>query len=557
VWSRIDEAQHTDFIVQLSHGVYPLVDQTTLAPETLELMKKTGVYRGLPKGTYPIPDLNDIGPPPPGMSAAANAAWMNRHLWQLSFETAQTPGYYFLMVPVWLAADKLGGPLTAVYVLRIVNALLIASLAPMAVYVASRLWPARNDVMGLAALFAILLPSLALNGTRVSNDALAAVLGGLAVVLAIRWVGGPWPWRRVVLLGLTLGAALLVKLIVIGLLPAFFFAMLWPRPSWSQVGRGPVLVTVAVACLIPWFMINLHLYGVPLPGQHADRLTDALPMSPALTWALLDVGVFNLTYWTGEPFGSLPFAAQFTIFGLLLALMAVAGIVWLVRTRSKQVASGPLWVAIVATMGLVGLALVLPATAGFVYAAPGRYAWAALPAAAALCGLGIATVLRNTVARRTLGTLYGVAAAGLLLLYAGVPVGEAAGPGAPPAGAAERQVSAQGEMAGVVLSIDQIAMDPSAHALWVAVTATNSGPTEAEWTPAPVASAGSAIAYGDYLRSTHLPGDLDPGQTVAGWLFIPIDPAKLHAGDSLRLRFPAVAVDRYRTVADIEVVVQL
>ena len=27
VWSRIDEAQHTDFIIQLGHGVYPLADR--------------------------------------------------------------------------------------------------------------------------------------------------------------------------------------------------------------------------------------------------------------------------------------------------------------------------------------------------------------------------------------------------------------------------------------------------------------------------------------------------------------------------------------------------
>src|SRR5258708_12688023 len=119
------------------------------------------------------------------MSVRGSAGWMSRHLWQLSVESAQPPGYYVAMVPVWWAADKLGGTLAAVYVMRIVNALLIALLAPMAFVVATRLSPGRTEVAVLAALFAALLPGLTLNGTRVSNDGLAAVLGGLTTLLAV------------------------------------------------------------------------------------------------------------------------------------------------------------------------------------------------------------------------------------------------------------------------------------------------------------------------------------------------------------------------------------
>ncbi len=171
VWSRIDEAQHTDFIIQLGHGVYPLADRTVIDPETLRVMQSTGVYRFEGPGSYPTPDASDIGPPPQGMTARNNAVWMSRHLWQLSYESAQTPGYYALMVPVWWVADQLGGTMTAIYVMRIINALLIALLAPMAIVVAMRLAPGRMEVAVLAALFAILLPGLDLNATRVGNDA--------------------------------------------------------------------------------------------------------------------------------------------------------------------------------------------------------------------------------------------------------------------------------------------------------------------------------------------------------------------------------------------------
>ena len=96
IWSRVDEAQHTDFIIQLSHGVYPVADRTVVDPETIRVMQSTGVFRFESPGSYPVPDVTDLGPPPAGMSARANATWMSRHLWQLSYESAQTPGYYVL-----------------------------------------------------------------------------------------------------------------------------------------------------------------------------------------------------------------------------------------------------------------------------------------------------------------------------------------------------------------------------------------------------------------------------------------------------------------------------
>src|SRR5262252_10626214 len=213
VWSLVDEAQHADFIIQLSHGVYPVADRTSINPETLQVSKSTGVYRAFyPAGSYPTPDLTDVGPPPDGISDRANAAWVQRHLWQLSLESVQTPGYYLAVVPVWWLADRLGGPLVGIYTLRLINALIVASLAPMTVVVARALFASRPEITLLAALLAILLPGFALNGPRISNDALAAALGGLIVVLAVRWSAGRWSWRRTALAGLLLGAGLLVKL---------------------------------------------------------------------------------------------------------------------------------------------------------------------------------------------------------------------------------------------------------------------------------------------------------------------------------------------------------
>ncbi len=559
VWSRVDEAQHADFIIQLSHGVYPAADRTVVDPETLAVMRSTGVFRFADPGSYPAPDLTDIGPPPAGMSARSNAVWMSRHLWQLSFESAQTPGYYLLMVPAWWVADRLGGTSAAIYVMRIINALLIALLAPMAVVVATRLSPGRAEVAVIAAVFAILLPGLALNGTRVSNDGLAAVLGGLAIVVAVGSVGKAWTWRRALLVGLVLGAGLLVKLTLLGLVPAVALAMVWPGPGASpaqRFARTAVMVAVAAACLLLWFLINIHVYGVVVPSARTNRLSEMLPVPFKLPFVGFDIAFFLLSYWSGEPLGALPMAAPFVVLGILITLIAVAGLTRLLINR--VVPTGPLAVAGAAVCGMASVALLLPATAGYEFAGPGRYAYTALPAAAALCGLGVNGAMARTFARRVLSGLYAIAATGILTAAALSPQpAPMPGLGMPPSNARLVDANGRGDQPGLSIAVDRIALDPAHSATWFEVTITNSGRGEAEWSATPVASAGGVSVLGDYLRSTHMPGDIDAGQTATGWLVVQIDPSTVHPDGSIFLRFPDVALDTYAAVEDIVVDVRV
>ena len=542
IWSRVDEAQHTDFIIQLSHGIYPVADRTVVDPETIRVMQSTGVFRFESPGSYPVPDVTDLGPPPAGMSARANATWMSRHLWQLSYESAQTPGYYVLMLPVWWVADSLGGTVVAVYVVRIINALLIALLAPMAVIVAWRLAPGRPEVVALAVLFAALLPGLALNATRVGNDALAAVLGGAAIVMAIRWTGGAWTTRRALFLGLALGTGVLVKLTLLGLAPALAVAVLWPGSGMSTHRRVVLLLltgAVAALCLGIWLAINLHLYGVPVPSARTNRLSIIPPMPFDPRYVPFDLAFLVVSYWSGEPLGALPYAAGFVVLGSLIALIAAAGLL------RQRVGGGPAFVALAAIAGMLAVALLLPATAAFQFAGPGRYEYPALPAIAALMAIGLTAALARAFARRALAAMYAIAATGILVAGA---LGVAAettptGPDVPPAGAVP--VSSSGAFQGVAITVDRVAFE---NGTWIHVTATNSRSDEVEWNPAPIVAGVAA----DYARSTHLPGDIGPGETVSGWIYAPVDTRSVQ---SLEVRFRDVAVDDYRTVGD--VVIQL
>ena len=559
VWSVVDEAQHFDFIVQLGHGVYPIGDQTIIQPDTLQVMRSTGVFRAfyLP-GTYPTPDLTDIGPPPPSLSVRANAAWMHRHQWQLSHESVQTPGYYVSMVPVWWTADRLGGPFAAIYALRIVNALILAALAPMAVVVARALAPARPAIVAMSALFAILLPGLDLNGTRVSNDSLAAVIGGIVVLLSVRWAGDGWTWRRAAVMGAILGLGLLVKLTLIGLVPAIALSALWAGGSrrFANLARVSLSGAIAFLCLVPWFLLNLQHYGGLTPGWHSGRLSDALPGPLTPAFVPLDIAVFHLTYWTGEPWGALPLAGLMVVLGGLIVLTVPAGVAAWLRSRSGDVPYARLAVAITSVAGLTAVALLLPATVGFEFVGPGRYAYPALPAAAVLCAIGVLFVLRNVFARRALATVYAVLAVAMLAGGAvGLPPAPTAGARTPPAAAKIVEVGSSGQLEGVTITIDRVALDPSAKATWFAVTVTNSGTDEADWTVPPDVSDGVVGAAGQYLKSTQMPGDIDTGQTLKGWLYVPLDPSGLRAGRTLQLRFHDVAADGYRTVGDIVIAI--
>ena len=562
VWSLVDEAQHFDFIVQLGHGVYPIADQTLIDPETVEVSQATGVFRAFyPSDSYPTPDLTDVGPPPDGMSERADAVWVQRHLWQLSLESVQTPAYYMAMVPVWWLADHLGGPFAAVYALRLINALIVASLAPMAVAVARTLFPSRSEVTVLAAILAVLLPGLDLNGTRISNDALATAVGGVIVVVAVRWSGSQWSWRRTTVAGLLLGAGLLVKLTLLGLAPALAVSALWPNGAMSwrgRIARVAVVGAIAIACLAPWILLNLHDYGTALRGARVARLSDTVPGQLNGPFVVLDVAVFVLTYWTGEPWGALPLAAPLAVLGALIAIAAPVGMVKILRRRGTRASNAAVWAAVAAAAGMVGLALVLPASGSFEFVAAGRYAYPALPAAAALCAGGICAVLAQPLGQRVVGAAYAALAVLVLTLGAlGLPTPQQAGPGVPPSDATFVSVNASGQVRSFNIVVDRVALDRAGKATWFEVTVSNAGPDEAEWTVPPVVTAANTEARGQYLKSTHLPGDIDAGQTVSGWLYVPLDPAAIAGARSIHLRFTDVALAGYQTVGDIDLDVPL
>src|SRR5260221_13843765 len=70
VWSRVDEAAHYDVIAQYAAGVYPHDAATTVRPETLEIMQRSGVYGFVVDNEYVKPDPG-LQPMPSGLTSDA------------------------------------------------------------------------------------------------------------------------------------------------------------------------------------------------------------------------------------------------------------------------------------------------------------------------------------------------------------------------------------------------------------------------------------------------------------------------------------------------------
>jgi hypothetical protein len=539
VWSRVDEPQHADVLVQYAHGVYPVEARTLVRPETQRLMEQTGVFSGDLPGRWPRPHFDPAGPPPASAQGGyPRELWMSRHVWQYSYEAMQPPLYYLVAAPVWKLASGAGGTIGAVFAVRLLDALVAALLAPLSFFLARRLWPAAGLALAAAALAAS-VPGFVLNATQVTNDGLAAVLGALAVLLALRGAQDGWTGRLAAVVGLVFGLAVVTKLTAAGLGPALALALLYGR---FRVRHALLAGGVAAACVAPWLLVNEVVYHGLTPAVAAHDLS---AIAPALTPAFLLQSALHafVTFWTGDPVFALPFAQAFALLAALLMAFSLAG---LVRLTRRQGASRPaLAVLAVAVAGEVAVALVAPEAARAAFLAPGRYAYPALAPALVLLAAGLWSEFKDRRLAWALGGGLTTMGAAMLALYAaGLPAMPPLGPGQPRSAALP--ASSAGQFDGVNIAIDQVAPDP--RGAWIHVRYSNSG-GDAEWTPVPVVSAGRAVVgLGDYPASTPLPGWLPAQSSGAGWIRLDLETG---APRNVKIRFLDIATDGYTRVGSV------
>ena len=541
VWSRVDEAAHYDVIAQYAAGVYPRDATTTIRPETLEIMQRSGVFGFVVDNEYVKPDPV-LQPMPSGLSSAGQVLWIRRHGWEFSYEAFQPPLYYALALPAWFAGHALGGAVGSLYAVRVFDALLAALLAPLAMMILLALWPGQRGAAWAAAALTAVLPGLALNLTSVTNDVLVGVLGALCVLVA---VSGKWTWRRAALVGALFGAALLTKTSAVGIAPALALALLQAR--WDG-GLKQALVAggVAAACVVPWLASNLAIYGELITTREQVAMAAFPPRTadPGF-WSVSTLHSF-VTFWTGDPFLSLPGAVALAgVAGFMVAL-AVAGLWRAWRRHPSHLSLRVLAVLAAAGGGAALASLTSPVLAAF--NAPGRLAYVALAAAMALVAAGLWVELRSMRLRwGIIGTFAALSSGGLALtVYGGLlpaPV-----PVIDKVAATETQLSESGSFGDLDVSLLACGVDSAGDRL-VLVRFYNLGSEPVEWTQsADLLDGAKHVTTSQYERSTPLPLAFAPGHSYDGWLFFarvnhqPADPV---------IRFRDLAADGYKQIGDL------
>lgn len=237
VWQAPDEPAHYNYIRQLAEGDLPVIEP----------------------GDWDQAYLNQI------VGAEFDPAYS---IAEITYEDWQPPLYYLSQVPVYRLSD---GSLTA---MRLLSVLFGAGVVALAYVVGCAVFDGYVPrALAVAAFVAFLPQHLAILGS-VNNDSLAElIIAAILALLVLPWPDRP-PRRRLLALGVLLGAGFLTKATVYLMAPvagAFLVARYWPsRPdrlrqpvrSLSDLVRALLLVFVPALLLgLLWWGRNASVYG--------------------------------------------------------------------------------------------------------------------------------------------------------------------------------------------------------------------------------------------------------------------------------------------------------
>ncbi len=407
VWSRVDEAQHFDYVQDLAdNGALPIEGQNFLSPEVVDISLRANQWGWRPAGELSTPailDPRDWVTVPGDLDTHDSEKWLRRNLWRFNYEAMQPPLYYAVNTPVYAALPS--DPFIRLYGMRLLAALLASAMVPLTWLTAREAFPDSRLVVYGAPVAMLLAQGYALNMSQVTNDALAVPLAATAVWLLLRMAGRGLTRRRSLVAGAVIGAALLTKLTTIFLLPVAAAALILPvlyRREWparAAMNAG-IVYGLAAAIMAPWILHNLAVYGDPTGASAARPLMSSFFESPLLNFGSLRLDELLPTFWFGEPI--FPFAFWSYAWAAVGMSMAVAVIGVLYYYFGPGGAGGArvpdvgIRVNFVVAALVIGVAanLLIPFGSG-IGGVPGRYLYPLLPVGAFLLMFGIDRLLRR------------------------------------------------------------------------------------------------------------------------------------------------------------------
>jgi 4-amino-4-deoxy-L-arabinose transferase-like glycosyltransferase len=181
-------------------------------------------------------------------------------------EVIQPPLYHLALAP--LDALLPGTILTKLLVLRLVSVVIGTSALVLTFALARELLPEDWAVRAGATAFVALQPQFAFEAAIVNHDTLVIALATLLMWLAAAWRLSGYAGRRLLWLGVVLGAGILTKTSFGLMIPVLILAMLLaerrrgqPWRAATNVAAIPAVLGLAIAS--PWFIRGIYLYGDP------------------------------------------------------------------------------------------------------------------------------------------------------------------------------------------------------------------------------------------------------------------------------------------------------
>ena len=228
-----------------------------------------------------------------------------------AYEASQPPLYYWL-IAIALRVLRNATLVDQVWSARVVT-FAIGSLAiPIGFILCRKVFRGGPLAFGLCALV-VLMPGLAINLARVSNESLGIVVYSCLLLAICYWIEQPQRYARSLGIGICLGLGLLTKAYFLTAIPALLFLFLWfIWRDWNSEGKGKeyaiqALLVFAIALGIGgWWYLRNYMETGTVSGldealmlrniSFAEKLSAAL----RLDWhAALDTVLLSHIWYAG------------------------------------------------------------------------------------------------------------------------------------------------------------------------------------------------------------------------------------------------------------------
>lgn len=165
----------------------------------------------------------------------------------------RAPGYPFFLSIVY----RIFGLEERFFAARLVQAIVMATVAPITWLLGKRLFPQNEKIAKTAGLFTALYPYLVVYPLALATEVIFIPLV-LACLLIVLKASETHRWTDYLLAGTLLGYAALTRSIVLGLLP---FILIWVWFLVRDRGGGLILLASVLVFVIPWTVRNTQLHG--------------------------------------------------------------------------------------------------------------------------------------------------------------------------------------------------------------------------------------------------------------------------------------------------------